>query len=488
MNASIPTSIRSKTTSMNLTTITDQDPQAIVLDTALCNRTILPLPDMQRHTIAFGESGSGKTVTVVAPLAKSFLVLGDLSTHWASIVMIDPKRELGDLTRSLLASRGQQNRLMEIGVRPFDLFEGLAQHPLTQRAELLRRLAFEMPRIGENSMWICMAQSLFDQLVKADGEWYRAKGHQGDECLFADLMCTSESDQAPRNRMHCYMLLLQSLMQRDNMLRRASTEIRRRLAEVGLPASLDPLVNYIAEGELVKQFAYLTQILDPMLRTLSSSDLYAVLDCDPVRTRKSHCVSIGRHLDAGGVVLYQPPSSMFKFDQLVGRTLKSACFRHAFARAGKRPMAYVCDEFHRYVTADEDSGEQNFLDRCRAFGVSCILATQSIAALKSALLQRGHNSQEVEVAVQSILNNTATKYFLRTTDLDTRDHLRSMLPECPRAGMRHVIEVRPPVTLKTGEAYFFLPDGTSGRSQSPESKLIRDLLTRAPVHKANCDY
>lgn len=479
--------VRPDAPSIDSTTAARSGSNVITLDAALCGRALLSLPDMQRHTIAFGESGSGKTVTVLAPLAKSFLGFGDQPANWAAVVLIDPKRELRDLARTLLASRGQSSRLMEVGDHPFDLFEGLEGHSPAQRAEVLLRLVFEIPSSGDNAMWINMARSLFVQLVRADAAWYAAKKHRDDECLYADLAGMDERAEAAGSRLATYMTLLQSVMQRNGELKKVSSQIRLRLVDAGVPASLDPLVNYTADGDLVRQFAYLVQLLDPTLRALSSPDLCPVLDCDPVRVRKTRCRSIGLHLAAGGVVLYQPPATAFSLDRLVGRALKAVCFRHVFARTEARPLAYICDEFHRYITADEDSGEQNFLDRCRAFGVSCVLATQSIAALKTALLQQECSAHQAEVVIQSILNNTATKYFLRTTDLETRSQLRSMLPEPPRAGMRHVIEARPPVTLATGEAYYFFPDGTAGRSLSPASKEICDLLAHPSVpDDVNC--
>lgn len=125
-----------------------------------------------------------------------------------------------------------------------------------------------------------------------------------------------------------------------------------------------------------------------------------------------------------------------------------------------RPFFYICDEFQRFITHDEDSGEQSFLDRCRAYRVCCGLATQSIASLRYSL-----PSKAGEHAIDVILINTGTKPFFRTTDNDTANSLSGLISAPPQPNKQHVVRVRPLSTLKPGECYYLLVNGKAGRGQ-----------------------
>ena len=114
-----------------------------------------------------------------------------------------------------------------------------------------------------------------------------------------------------------------------------------------------------------------------------------------------------------------------------------------------RPIGYVCDEFQRYITSDAETGEHNFLDRCRAYRVNSVLATQSMAALLAAT-NRGLAGRS---ALDSILVNTPTKVCFRTTDETAVTTMKSFIPKDPRSE-QHILNFRPPSSLLTGEYYF----------------------------------
>ena len=157
---------------------------------------------------------------------------------------------------------------------------------------------------------------------------------------------------------------------------------------------------------------------------------------------------IAHAVECGKVIVFQPRSSATH--DMVGRSLKSLFYRCVMERKDMlRPIAYICDEFQRYITTCADSGEHTFLDRCRAFRVSCVLATQSIAALQAAINPNGRGS----FALESILINCTSKFCFRTSDTNTVDMLRAFIPPNPMSGM-HILTARPPASLKTGEYYF----------------------------------
>ena len=74
---------------------------------------------------------------------------------------------------------------------------------------------------------------------------------------------------------------------------------------------------------------------------------------------------------------------------LVAEAVKALFFEAVLGNprraAGERMplVAYITDEFHRFVTADSVHGEQSFLDTCRSFNACCVLACQSIKPVEN---------------------------------------------------------------------------------------------------------
>lgn len=119
-------------------------------------------------------------------------------------------------------------------------------------------------------------------------------------------------------------------------------------------------------------------------------------------------------------------------------------------------VAYVADEFHRFITSDVVHGEQSFFDTCRSFGAFCAVVSQSMSSLHHALAGDHYTNQD-EKTVEILLNNTGTMLFFRTTDgalHETIDRLCPITPNLPKA-----TQVRPPCTLRPGECYTLVTDG-----------------------------
>ncbi len=170
----------------------------------------------------------------------------------------------------------------------------------------------------------------------------------------------------------------------------------------------------------------------------------------------------------GLLLLYQPSRS--GLDTLVGKVVKALFFEAVFNDPDRQrgspdtPIAaYVADEFHRFATSDPVHGEQSFLDTCRSFGVSCVLACQSVASIEHALAQRGGGGVQDRAAVSIMWNNTGSKLFFRSTDPRTADRVDDVCPRLP--GHAPVTHVRPLASLAPGECYAVLADGRFERRQ-----------------------
>ncbi len=166
--------------------------------------------------------------------------------------------------------------------------------------------------------------------------------------------------------------------------------------------------------------------------------------------------------NGGTVYVYQPLLGHGR-DALVARALKAQFFEAVLSdpkrqeNGSKMPLvAYVADEFHRFITSDVVHGEQSFFDTCRSFGAFCVVASQSMSSLHHALAGDSFTNKD-EKAVEILLNNTGTKLFFRTTDKalhETIDRLCPLTPHLPKS-----TQVRPPSTLRPGECYAVVTDG-----------------------------
>ena len=165
----------------------------------------------------------------------------------------------------------------------------------------------------------------------------------------------------------------------------------------------------------------------------------------------------------GGTIFVYQPSLGYGKDALVARALKAQFFETVLSderrqkNGSEMPLvAYVADEFHRFITSDVVHGEQSFFDTCRSFGAFCVVASQSMSSLHHALAGESYTNKD-EKAVEILLNNTGSKLFFRTTDgalHATIDRLCPTMPDLPKA-----TQVRPPSSLRPGECYAVVADG-----------------------------
>ena len=184
----------------------------------------------------------------------------------------------------------------------------------------------------------------------------------------------------------------------------------------------------------------------------------------------------------GPLVVFQPTRD--GLDVLVAMALKAVFFEAVLdneerARSGgDLPLvAYVSDEFQRFITSDPVHGESTFLDTCRSFGALCVLATQSLAALEHALAHGGGSDTQNETSIAILFNNTGSKFFFRTTDPTTSERLHQLCPIRP--GMPAVTKVRPLSSLSPGECYAVLSDGRFERRKLSQFQLPSPDLSRS---------
>lgn len=220
-----------------------------------------------------------------------------------------------------------------------------------------------------------------------------------------------------------------------------------------------------------RQFIYMStdtyssvmSVFSSITHELIAPEFVARISVNPFESPDNR-LDVRRIIADGDIVIYNPVN-MSAVSSCVGKVLKAGFFKALIVEGRLNnplvlPFFYICDEFQRFITHDEDSGEQSFLDRCRAYKVCCALATQSIASLRYVFTdERGNHS------INIIINNTGTKLFFRTTDTGTANMLTDLIPHPVNQEKPHVVRVRPPTTLQTGECYYILANGMTGRGQ-----------------------
>lgn len=430
----------------------------------------IPPAIMGRHWMTMGETGSGKTVSAVQPLLNSLLSYELANGDRASLLVIDPKDELAVWIRRKLDAAGQADRLVVVSENlRVAFFEGQQNLSSTDRLALLQSIAPDYYRApeGNSAHWIELGRSMLRELVQAEALFREklpdASLMEAARADLTDLVGGAIDSEADCSFFGDMKTLLNYSRSSHNALKQAHGVFMKIAKEMGLSARVAaPFGRYTSSPDLIEQFNYVAMTLDPLLETLCNPDVVRLIDFSPFEFGGGeNTFSIREQIENGKVLLFSPGAIAHESTNIVGRVLKTKFFQASFCRKNKaRPVGYVCDEFQRFITSDPESGEQSFLDRCRAHRVICVLATQSVASIEYAI----GNDRRSSSAISVILNNTAGKIFMRNTDPSTMRAMRNLLPAAP-LGSPHITEVRPVTTLQPGEAYYLLADGKWGRKQ-----------------------
>ena len=495
----------------------------------------VPRETLLRHTLALGDSGSGKTCSAVLPVLRSFVEAPRGRVGCA--LVIDPKGEIGPVLERDAAKRLRRIVPSESGV---DLMTGpdwrlgadLARaRYLTVADRIVRRvLSFEpslptrvladhqypaetthaefFDREGTSLLTVVLA---FVLMVTDDcapppehwcaeaemtGQWARgllerANGRAGARgpnalALAAYVLDTAVALGGPTFDPDPDEDFDDPPWRFATVARAAASVWRTGPGET--PDVIDRVLRYwhpMARlrgqfgGVVASARAACGSIAEPALaRTVYFGCEPGAAGSDAIGRDFARAVS---RAAPGELLLYQP--SLSGVDTLVGKIVKSLFFEAVLNdpdRQGASPdtpiAGYVADEFHRFATSDPVHGEQSFLDTCRSYGVACVLACHSLASLDHALAQRGGSAAQDRAALSMVWNTAGSKLFFRSTDPRTADRVDDVCPTYP--GLTRVTLVRPLASLAPGECYAALADGRFERRQ------LDPVLLAAPERSA----
>ncbi len=494
---------------------------------------------LTRHFMIMGETGSGKTASMVAHLLEAAL-----NIEGAAMLLIDPKQnELENVAKKVLKDRFDTLVMSCAAKRKkkggkINFFEGWENISIEDKAEKLWELnpGALAPHYGTNNggYFNEKAKTFFTNVLKLDKLIIeKTKGvctiyslifdekaseyFEGIKTFFAIL---SEPDKKVENmvdrRVQQGIPFIDELPEPDDTF----DDLEQEILSEGLimdesPEPDDPstdllvLINSIKRRNFSnwlecllevlraleieeKDCVFLSELLcnaagmhdmtfserrrqlgfdldhcRSLMRVITNDKVKEIISFDPFcEGNSSDLISIREQIENGKIIIYSPDSSFSSdADRLIGKTLKMKFFQYVFTtfedvkKPRRKPVFYICDEFQRYITSDEESGEQRFLDRCRAYNTTCVLATQSIASLL--------DTTKNECAIEVMLENTGNKIFFRSTSPKVTNRLKNLLPNAPIINQPHVIDHRPPTTLKPGECYYLLSNGSWGRTQLP---------------------
>lgn len=429
------------------------------------------------HCMSTGASGSGKTANMIIPRLKAHLTYKLKDGTQGTALVVDPKRELARVTENHLTEHGQKHRLFMAGIDGrLKLYPKDTSLSLNDRVTLLaNELDLNPQGKGDSSSWIAKSVGMLTGFVLAYARYYNHTGRN----LFADLLTLAGREQPMCEDFWPYVQSIIHQIQEGHESVLWMNKYLNRIAEqLELPVEHDAefrlLTRYanMDSQEAPNQIAYVTGGIEPALNALCDEGLANWLDTTPVpevTIGQSNSFDLRDLIDNSSVIVFQPNET--PSGDRGTRLIKAQFNRVAMQRRNMRqPVLLVADEFQRYISNDNESGEASLLDRCRAARVTFVCATQSLNALNDALSKRNQGGNP-EFAVKSIMANISHLFFFQTNDQTTTAYLQHAIPHKHSANLPHPLEVLPLSALRVGEAYFVAPQGKWGRVQF---KLINE--------------
>lgn len=419
------------------------------------------------HVLILGGTGSGKTRGTLEPLLRGMYNYTLEDGTAMSLLVVDPKKEL---TANLM--RGSRPLTVIGECPPIRCFA--AGLPPGDIVHLLRELLGKPAEEGRNRMWVQLADSVLESLLRLESDY--AEKVPGAS-LIAHLAESLDLPMRGEFWLNAHEVLAFSRRSYGN-LRKVALKLRFVLSEATVQSeSANLFADYSGSNELIEQWNYVLMSLDPVVKTLCDKDFRRVIDASPSPRPDQTYTDLRSLVNDGAVVLFHPSEQASA--AMAARVLKSQYYSAVFSRADmRRPVGVVIDEAHRFVTSDPNMGEAALLDRCRAFRTNVVLATQTVAALEHAM----GSGPAAQNATRVLIANTPSRWFMRSTEAETPRLLRGLLPPPPWGSGEHVVDVRPPSQLRAGEAYWMLASGEWGRGQA-ELQLLNEGSTR---ERAEC--
>jgi hypothetical protein len=467
-------------------------PQPFVLDIPAWRKlasTPFTLDDLARHMVVFGESGSGKTLSILVQLVESVLktAADPEIRHLAPAMIIgDVKNELEPhITRFI---REHHLGYKIVRARPgcnFRLWAHEGIDVTRDPAATIKAILDLGPKVdlpNHDTYWVREGLGVIEDFLRIElqslgtlervrefraavsGAVAQAMRHKEEKAAYA-LRLGYDCN----NYLQAYLHLVQLAIQMHSENRGRETAESDRSAPVGV----DPVLN--AYAAVCRQFSVpreLTARIEAKAQTYDSgfqgvmnitmSMLMELCNRDFVEHISTcpwepplHYLSIQKIMD-GGKVLILGTRDETRFEFACVKLATQLLTRLTYQKSSRRrPTILIADEAHRIV----DPGITDLVDRGRSFRTWVVLATQSLSSLQRQL----EDAKRVSAA-DDLLNKVGTIFWLRSKDPLAHDYLARTLP-IGDAALGHIAAVRPVSSFRTGETLVMRSDGSFSIAQ-----------------------
>lgn len=453
---------------------------------SLGNINLRPI-DLLEHVLATGSTGSGKTRSFVLPLMESMLNrFGMNPESKAGIVLIDSKGDMAELASECARRAGRQDDVLILGEGGncwYALFEQFGGEPTSIANFLYETLEDRGPgalsRSGgsNDSFWEENARRMLRSAI------ILAKARHGDsldglqgiadsiDSIIGTQPRTGSYDDESTEAESGYPVLTEVRQACD----------KNRITE----GELTTLTRYIERDVIcgnTKTWSTIANMARNYISQFSQPALQRLFKSSPGKTR----VRAEDVIDKGIIlivslspVIYGAASTPFRiavkkgFCERVLQRTHLCTFEEGIERPinQERPIIYVCDEFHTTLNAKGPSADAYFLDRAREFRCMCVLATQGISAIQSAI--------GCQNMCDHLLNNCRTKFFFANDCPQTSRYFESIGGEEER--MVESITFSP----RTHPARFRLPNHSFAASPGVEVAHLSCSTRRMPRFSAS---
>lgn len=487
----------------------DKSAKSIEMDTSILGKKKFEPEELSKHLLVLGETGVGKTSSVIEPVIRGYWNYISNEGLGFGMFVVDPKRELVKTLQELDEKEGN-DRLVNLAEIDSDKrlnpFEMLDHYPsLADKMEYLFNLFGGSQEFdGNNAIFRDGGLTLLKDFCELEETFF----NETQTSLLTSLALMWPLTSKKTNLADGLNLLSKAGLtgrmishekvnwdsvgfvpeyvsdDDEELLNYSVFDLVECLIEALAPSLHDKFLFLEAYKEdcrkpihrpkdNLKQFGYYVSYWALMLNVLSSEGYKNIFDLNiALESEYSNPGQIAEWLDAEKVLIINPKIGS-KTDEVIVMTIKRLVFNYMLNRNNMlAPMAYVADEFQNFISSDRETGEQNFLDRCRSYRVSCVLATQSVDSLSNRVFEQ--NGLAGEKALESMLNNISNRIVFRTTDYKTSNLLRGWIPPSPSNHGRHVLDNFPLASLAIGECYW-IRDGQWSREKI--ELINRDIET-----------
>ncbi len=419
--------------------------------------------DFQKNAVVFGETGSGKTVTVLNSLLVGLTASADgrNGTLACGGLLLDPK---GDYLIKITGLLARQGRVADLRIlNPDDPANSARYNPFDtadDALEIAERFASILSLMGmkntNETFWIDSAKLFIRHAVGL----LRGSRNRENPPSFAEIAALAAqprllearlfvlaaraalaaAGKPPTNDAVTAMTFDRTAIEEheretkpwSSFFRYWDAMSKERWQEAAavvksiVGENVDVPVTPLLDGtESALAVEYMTNTwLKMPEKTRGSVQAYVIPMIDPFLVEPFRTVFSGRStinfaeaLDRGQIVyVYMPrDGARSAMSPIINTLMKLDFYKAVLARVNKpRPSFFLCDEFQAFFTADAGKGDGAFFERSRqSFHVN-VVATQNVSGLLRQV--------EKPEIVDNFLGNCTIKVFLRNTEGKTNEY------------------------------------------------------------------